>query len=115
MSYLVRMDGGEGYCPFFSSPQILKRVDEPWFSGNLRDRDSAILFLIVEGSKSGHYVALTSRTIVIDVENSLLERGSLSCVAHHIKNPGPGFKNEDADSCGMTYVRLIRGNGARQC
>jgi len=103
--YRVRMDGGDGYCPFFATPQTLQRVHEGWFPERLGEWGRASLFRIVEGTCRGDYVAFTSGS---DPEDWLLTSGSLPGVAHHIRNPGTTFKAGDADPCGKSHVKLVK-------
>jgi len=108
LRYRVRLDGGDGYCPFFSSPQILERVHEDWFPASLGNWGAAILFRIVEGGSKGDYIGLTCSPDYDDIDEWIVSRGYCGGVAHHIRRPGPGFQLSDADPCGKTYVELVK-------
>lgn len=102
--YRVRLDGGDGYCPFFASVQVMERVEESWFPGHLGEWGRALLFRVVEGSHRGEYIAITN---AMD-DSFLLENGYFPGVAHHILKPGEGFSIELADPCGKAAIFLIK-------
>jgi hypothetical protein len=100
------MRGGDGYCKFFSSVQILERVHETWFPDNLGKWGIAALFRVIGGEFDGMYVAFTE--FDEQSERFLFDRGYIgSVVAHQILNPTSTFSIADTDSCGKTWLDLV--------
>ena len=99
------MDGGDGYCEFFASPQILRGVKVPAFPEKLGDWGPAALFRIEGGEFDGSYVAFT----VFDERSRkfLFSNRYLGVVAHHIRGPIDSFSVEQVDHCGKTFLELI--------
>ncbi len=103
--FCVRMEGGDGYCRFFVSPQILRSIKMPSFPEKLGDWGPTALFRIEGGEFDGSYVAFT----VFDVRSRkfLFSNRYLNVVAHHISDPMDRFSIERADHCGKTVLWLV--------
>lgn len=107
MTWIYKIEGGDGDQNYFSSALILEPAEEAWFGGEVR-RGDAMLFLVKKGEHEGTYIALTSRGL--DSTESQLERRNIaSVIVHIIKNPSTTFdgSERDADPIGMSVLERL--------
>jgi hypothetical protein len=96
------VDGGDGDQTVFGERLVARRVQEPWFGGEL-PRGEAYLLQVEDGRLSGTYLAFTSRQTASLSEQ--LERGPwVRVVVHTINKPGSDF---EADAVGMAAVEVV--------
>lgn len=106
---VFRIDGGDGDPALFNAPIILRRVNAPWFDGNLGQLfGEGWLVEVTDGPRSGLLLGLTPRTLGEIGED--LERSPFkSVVVHGLDYPGHDHTKHGPISLigGMAFLERV--------